>query len=160
MSQAIHHTTNVQQLGNPDLDEIPNIKGNGFELVLKSKFIYSDSKIPGYEFNILVSGEHAGTFTMLMEKDLNKVGTEGNIGIDIKQKFFGEQLPSKVANASLQLFRAQGFKKILITHDSDNNAIAKACSELHAQFIKTLTVEDENTSKKQYILEIKGQGSE
>ena len=125
------------------------IKGDGFDLNLNSKFLFSDHDIPGYEFDILVGEESAGTFTVLIEKNFTNIATLGNVGIAIKPKFFGQQLPSKVALASLSLFKAHGVDKILITFDKDNDAIEKACEELSAEYLDTLTA----AGKKRYVLE-------
>lgn len=131
------------------------LKGDGIELSLKNTFLYSDFDIPGYEFDVKVDGEHAGTFTALIESEFDKIAEEGNVGLIINQKFFGKKLPSKVAIASYPLFESHGQSDILITFDEQNHAVEAACEELSAIYMDTLNIDGSGASKKRYSAKAK-----
>lgn len=131
------------------------IKGEGFMLELKETFLYDDANIPGYEFDIKIDNEIAGTFTVLIEPDFTKVADTGNVGIQINQKYFGTQLPARVTRASYPLFKAHRQDSILITCKENSGAIEEACEELSAQFLDQFQTED-GKLKKRYEVKTKG----
>jgi hypothetical protein len=138
----------------PPFKPVSTIPGEGLELKLTDKFLYSNERIPGYEFLILVGGEEAGKFTALIEGDVEKVRDEGNVGIEINRKFYGRDLPASVVKALSPFFQEHGLTSILITCDKDSGAIHKACERLGAQYLDTVDAVEPSTQKERYILKL------
>ena len=132
------------------------IVGDGFELHLLNRFTYSEYNIPGYEFEIRIEGQEAGTCNLLIESDFNKLSEFGNYGVEItNRKYFGKKLPSRVAKACFPLLKSHGLDRMLITYDVDNNASAKTCQELDAEYYDTLILNNNRKGKKRYIVRVK-----
>jgi len=129
------------------------ISGDGFELQLVNTFFLKDN-IPGYEFNIKVDGEHAGTCSVILESDFEKIADFGNFGVTVDHKFFGIKLPSRTAKACYVIFESYGQNSLLLTHDEGNHSIEKACKELNATYLDTLKFEDGRVPKTRYIVSL------
>src|SRR5579863_6336737 len=120
-----------------------------------NKFTFSSYNIPGYEFDITIDGLQARTCSLLIEPDFDKIGELGNLGIIItNRKFFGEKLPSRVAQACYPLFRGHGLHELLITHDEDNRAIGKSCQELNGRYLDTIYPANSKIARKRYIINL------
>lgn len=135
--------------------EVSTIQGDGFVLQLSNRYLYSDHKIPGYEFEIQIDDTVVGTCELLMESDFSKIEDVGNYGVNITNRhYFGLKLPSRVATACLALFKSHGVNQILITYDHDHNASAKTCEELGASYLDTFQSPNGNKPKRRHVLVI------
>jgi hypothetical protein len=139
---------------NQTFKDFARIVGDGFELELANTFVLKKDNILGYEFSIKIAGEDAGTCSVIIESDFEKIAEFGNFGITVNPKFLGIKLPSKTAKACYIIFKGLGQNKLFLTHDEDNQSIERACLELGAKYLETLKFEDGRVSKKRYIISL------
>ena len=133
---------------------VPGVRGDVVALRLTDKFLYSEERIPGYEFEILVAGQSAGTCTALIETDAEKLRAEGHVGAEIDRAFHGRDLPAKIVRAMVPVFQKHGMTSIMITCDEDSGAIHNACEQLHARYLDTISVPESTKPKSRYMLSI------
>lgn len=152
-TQAARTSVGIDCLDSPFI-AVPGVRGDVVALRLTDKFLYSNERIPGYEFEILVAGQSAGTCTALIETDAEKLRAEGHVGVEIDRAFHGRDLPSKTVRAIAPVFQLHGMSSIMITCDEDNGAIHKACEQLNARYLDTIRVADSTTPKMRYVLSV------
>lgn len=155
-------------MGSPDLDIIERlgvsdltppfkrvsvIRGEDLELRLVDKYYHSKARVPGYEFSIFVGGEEAGTFHVRIESDFEKVREAGNLGVEIKRKFHGQELPARATRAVLPFLGEHGMCSILITHDKGKRATRRACDQLTARHKDTIDVPRRGIRMERYVLD-------
>ena len=128
--------------------------GNGLELELTERYFYSDDKIPGYEYAIKVSGEYAGTCTLLIESDIDKIASFGNVGMEIERKFYGKQLVPETIKAVYDVFKIHAQNNILVVFDDGKRSVAQACEELGGRYIANYISPEGKVIKKRFVISI------
>lgn len=152
-AEAARTSVGIDCLASPFM-AAPGVRGDVVALRLTDKFLYSDERIPGYEFEILVAGQSAGTCTALIETDAEKLRAEGHVGVEIDRAFHGRDLPAKTVRAMAPIFQLHGMTSIMITCDVDSGAIHSACEQLNARYLDTIGVTESATPKMRYLLSI------
>jgi predicted acetyltransferase len=154
---GIHPLRIIERLGvgdlTPPFKRVPLIRGEDLELRLVDKYLYSEARVPCYEFSISVGGKEAGTFHVRIETDFEKVREVGNVGAEVKRKFHGHDLPARATRAVLPLLRKHGVRSILITQDKGKRATRRACDHLGASYKDTIDVPELGIQRERFTLD-------
>ena len=60
------------------------------------------------------------------------------MGIEVRRKFYGSELPFKATRALLPFLRKSGLRKILITFPKGKRSIRKVCEQLGGAYLDTI----------------------
>ena len=138
----------------PPFRPVSAIVAGDLELRPVQKYYYTEARVPCYEFQMLVDGEDAGTFQVRIETDFENVRDVGNVGIEVKRRYHGRDLPWRATDALLPLFREHGIETILITCDAGKDAIRRACEHLSASYLDTIETHAAGVQRDRFVLDL------
>ena len=137
----------------PPFRRVSEIRGGDLKLCLTDKCYYSEARVPCYEFAMRVGDEDAGTYSVLIETDFEKVREAGNVAIEARRKFYGHDLPLRATKAVLPFLRKHGMRSILITCDAGKRAVRNTCEQLGARYLDTIETSTPGTKKDRFVLD-------
>lgn len=126
------------------MKKLRKIKGERIFLKLEEKLPPDDKKhyVETHYFGIMLRGKRARRIGSISAKlGMNEfLYYVGNIGYNIDEPFRGNGYACEAVELIKQLFRKNGFTKVIITNDPRNYASIRVCEKLGAKFIKTVDV--------------------
>ena len=120
------------------------IKGNRITLKLEEKTPPDREKnyVETHYFAVMLNGKNPQRIGSISAKlGMNEfLYYVGNIGYNIDEPFRGNGYAGEAVELVKQLFKKNGFSKVIITNDPRNYASIRVCEKLGAKFIKTVDV--------------------